>query len=139
MNKQEFYFDGMTNEELEMLYLKLQDAEDHERAAGSNVSRAAERMYMDCSTMTYEELMQRGEELRGILLLWKHELSNADTNVLLDLWRKLDKQRGEGSLLFTDEDYTECGDPISDRASVYDTLLWFLEVGLKEMKGIKVR
>lgn len=139
MTKQEFFFDGLSNEDLEKLYLKFEDAEERERAENTNVSTAAERMYMDFTNMMYEELIRRGEELRGIFLLWKREISGADTNVLLDLWRKLDKQRGEGSLLFTDEDYMECGDPISERADVYDTLLWFLEVGLKEMKGIKVR
>ena len=139
MTKQEFYFDGLTNEDLEKLYMQMEAAEDQERKSNTKVAKAAERMMMDCRHQVYEELMRRGEELRGIFLMWKRTVSQADTNDLLDLRRKLDKQRGEGSQIFTDDDYMEGGDPISERADLFDGLMWFLDVGLKEMKGINVR
>lgn len=86
----------------------------------------------------YQELdANRGEHMRAILLLMRHELSEACTEDIVDLWIILANQQIGGKGIFK-ESYTDEGDPIDDIAGLVDCFQWVLETELKT-RGFNVR
>lgn len=132
LTKEQFYFEGVSNEALEVVYDKFQTLKD---AAGCFTPDG--KMFSDCGNKVYEELKRRGEEHRGLFLILRRNLASIDAEELQEFHRKLEietmKQHGtfEG-------DFTPEGDPITDTAGIICNFIWFLEVELQK-RGIEVR
>lgn len=131
MTKEQFYFEGVSNETLEVIYEKFHKLED---AAGCFTPDG--KMFSDCASKVYEELTRRGEEDRGIFLMLRRNLANISSEDLLELHRRFDNETIRQAVF--KEDFTEEGDPVTDAASIICDFIWFLEIELKK-RGIEFR
>lgn len=111
--------------ELEDAYLKFSS-----EITVSNFKTVEGKLLEQNAHAIYQELDEnRKEHMRAVILLLRHDLSEACTEDIIDLWEILTKQQIGGKGIFA-ESYTDAGDPIDDIAGILDCFKWILETEL---------
>lgn len=128
-----YIFKNANISDLEAMYWTFQTAEND-----AGITTPTGKMFADNVLSVCDELERRGEGQRVIFLLLLENLQKIDTEELQDFHKLLANltKATEGSILA--DHYTECGDPISDAAGIFECFLWFLQEELKR-RGVNWR